>query len=101
MSKEEQNAYIRHLDAVANEKEAILTAKIWGKIEGRAEGEKIGIEKGEKIGIEKGEKIGIEKGISQRNKQIATEMKKQGLSVDMISTILKLSKEEVEKLLFS
>ncbi|MBR4268063.1 MAG: hypothetical protein IKQ46_18670, partial [Bacteroidales bacterium] len=91
MSKEEQNAYIRHLDAVANEKEAILTAKIWGKIEGRAEGEK--------IGIEKGEKIGIEKGISQRNKQIATEMNKQGLSVEMISTILKLSKEEVEKLL--
>ncbi|MBR4265676.1 MAG: hypothetical protein IKQ46_06440, partial [Bacteroidales bacterium] len=40
MSKEEQNAYIRHLDAVANEKEAILTAKIWGKIEGRAEGRK-------------------------------------------------------------
>ena len=43
----------------------------------------------------------IEKGISQRNKQIATEMNKQGLSVEMISTILKLSKEEVEKLLFS
>ena len=33
-----------------------------GRAEGRAEGEKIGIEKGEKIGIEKGEKIGIEKG---------------------------------------
>ena len=40
MSKEEQNAYIRHLDAVANEKEAILTAEIRGKIEGRAEGVK-------------------------------------------------------------
>ena len=88
MTKEEQDTYIRHLDAVANEKEAILTAEIRGKIEGREEGEKIGIEKGEKIGIEK------------RNKQIATEMKKQGLSVEMISIVLQLTKDEVEKLLF-
>ena len=83
MTKEEQDSYIRHLDAVANEKEAILTAEIRGKIEGR----------------EEGEKIGIEKGISKRNKQVATEMKKQGLSVEMISTVLQLPKEEIEKLL--
>jgi len=83
MTKEEQDTYIRHLDAVANEKEAILTAEIRGKIEGRAEGR------------EEGEKIGI----SKRNKQVATEMKKQGLSVDMISAILQLPKDEVEKLL--
>ena len=38
MSKEEQDTYIRHLDAIANEKEAILTAKIWGKIEDIKEG---------------------------------------------------------------
>jgi len=38
MTKEEQDTYIRHLDAVANEKEAILTAEIRGKIEGRVEG---------------------------------------------------------------
>ncbi|MBQ5404280.1 MAG: hypothetical protein IIU11_07950, partial [Bacteroidales bacterium] len=79
MTKEEQDTYIRHLDAVANEKEAILTAEIRGKIEGREEGEKIGI--------------------SKRNKQVATEMKKQGLSVEMISTVLQLPKDEVEKLL--
>ena len=91
MSKEEQDTYIRHLDAVANEKEAILTAEIRGEI--------IGIEKGEKIGIEKGEIIGIEKGIFLRNKQIAVEMKKQGTSLDMISIVLQLPKEKVEKLL--
>ena len=91
MTKEEQDTYIRHLDAVANEKEAILTAEIRGKIEGR--------EEGRAEGREEGEKIGIEKGISKRNKQVATEMKKQGLSVEMISAVLQLSKEEVEKLL--
>ncbi|MBQ3689028.1 MAG: hypothetical protein II937_04085, partial [Bacteroidales bacterium] len=91
MTKEEQDTYIRHLDAVANEKEAILTAEIRGKIEGRAEGRA----EGEKIGIEKGR---IEER-ALRNKQVATEMKKQGLSVEMISTVLQLPKDEVEKLL--
>ncbi|MBR6278596.1 MAG: hypothetical protein IKR41_07570, partial [Bacteroidales bacterium] len=99
MTKEEQDTYIRHLDAVANEKEAILTAEIRGKIEGREEGEKIGIEKGEKIGVEKGKIEGEKIGIEKRNKQVATEMKKQGLSVEMISAVLQLPKEEIEKLL--
>ena len=91
MTREEQNAYIRHLDAVANEKEAILTAEIRGKIEGRAEGRA----EGEKIGIEKGEKIGIEK----RNKEIATKLKHKGLSVEEISVIMELSIDEVKKML--
>ncbi len=99
MTKEEQDTYIRHLDAVANEKEAILTAEIRGKIEGRTEGIKQGRTEGREEGRAEGEKIGIEKGISKRNKQVATEMKKQGLSVEMISAVLQLTKEEVEKLL--
>jgi len=99
MSKEEQNAYIRHLDAVANEKEAILTAKIWGKIEGRAEGEKIGIEKGEKIGIEKGEKIGIEKGESQKALAIAKNLKAMGvMTIEQIAAATNLDAETIEKL---
>ncbi len=103
MSKEEQDTYIRHLDAVANEKEAILTAEIRGKIEGREEGRKQGRKEGREEGRAEGEKIGIEKGRIEeralRNKQVATEMKKQGLSVEMISTVLQLPKDEVEKLL--
>ena len=79
MTKEEQDTYIRHLDAVANEKEAILTAKIEGKIEGREEGKA--------------------EGIAQRNKEIATEMKNNGISVEVISVVMKLPVEEVKKLL--
>jgi hypothetical protein len=107
MTKEEQDTYIRHLDAVANEKEAILTAEIRGKIEGReegraegrAEGEKIGIEKGEKIGIEKGRTEGEKIGIEKRNKELALSMKSNGMSKDSIATILNFSIQEVERLL--
>ena len=83
MTKEEQDTYIRHLDAVANEKEAILTAKIEGKIEGR----------------EEGREEGKAEGIAQRNKEIATEMKNNGISVEVISVVMKLPVEEVKKLL--
>jgi predicted transposase YdaD len=75
MTKEEQDTYIRHLDAVANEKEAILTAEIRGKIEGR------------------------EEGIAQRNKEIAKEMKNNGMSEEVISVVMKLPVEDVKKLL--
>ncbi len=71
MTKEEQDTYIRHLDAVANEKEAILTAEIRGKIEG----------------------------IAQRNKEIAKEMKNNGMSEEVISVVMKLPVEDVKKLL--
>ena len=77
--------------------------------EGKAEGEKIGIEKGEKIGIEKGEKIGIEKGKAEgraeerakaeqekfKSAKTALEM---GLSPEQVSKITGLSIEELENL---
>jgi len=72
MSKEEQDTYIRHLDAIANEKEAILTAKIWGKIEGIKEGKA------------EGEKIGIE----ERNKELSLSMKVNGMSVETVSCLV-------------
>ena len=70
MSKEEQNAYIRHLDAVANEKEAILTAEIRGKIEG-AQSEKL---------------------------ETARRMKAEGLDLSLIAKITQLSPDEIAKL---
>jgi len=99
MTKEEQDTYIRHLDAVANEKEAILTAEIRGKIEGREEGREEGRAEGEKIGIEKGRAEGEKIGIEKRNKELALSMKSNGMSKESIATILNLSVQEVEKLL--
>ena len=83
MTKEEQDAYIRHLDAIANEKEAILTAEIRGKIEGRAEGRA------------EGEIIGIEKQI----KKTIFQLKKSGMTIETIATILELPIQDVERLL--
>jgi len=95
MTKEEQDTYIRHLDAVANEKEAILTAEIRGKIEGREEGEKIGIEKGRT----EGEKIGIEKGEIKKALAIAKNLKAIGImTIEQIAAATNLDEETIEKL---
>jgi DNA repair protein RadC len=56
--------------------------------------EKIGEERGEKRGIEKGEKIGVEKGKTE----MAKELKKKGIDIEVISETSGLSKEEIEKL---
>ncbi len=62
------------------------------------EGEKIGIEKGEKIGIEKGEKIGIEKGEKNKAYESAKKMKQKGFDIKLISEIIGLTENEIEKL---
>jgi predicted transposase/invertase (TIGR01784 family) len=61
-----------------------------------------GMEKGIQIGIEKGIAQGIEKGIEkgklEEAKEIAREMKKDGLPLSQISKFTKLSIEEIEQL---
>ena len=91
-------------------KQGIKEGKEQGIKEGKEQGIKEGIEQGIKEGKEQGIKEGKEQGIKEgkeqgikigeRNNQIKTakEMKKQGLSIDLIEHITKLSKEEIEKL---
>ena len=67
--------------------------------EGIKEGEINGIKKGKIEGIKEGEIKGIKKGKIERNKEIAREMKKNGFQNNIIATILKITEEEVEKLL--
>ncbi len=61
-----------------------------------------GIKKGMQDGIEKGMKNGIEKGIIQgenkREREIAKDMLKKNLDIDLISDITGLSKEEINNL---
>ncbi|MBR2886794.1 MAG: hypothetical protein IKB95_01095, partial [Bacteroidales bacterium] len=71
-----------HLDAVANEKEAILTAEIRGKIEGRAEGRA----------------EGKAEGAQSEKLETARRMKSDGLPLDVISKYTQLSINEIEKL---
>lgn len=78
MTKEEQDTYIRHLDAVANEKEAILTAEIRGKIDGRAEGRAEGAQS---------EKL-----------ETARRMKSKGFDNQTIADLTQLPLDEIEGL---
>jgi DNA repair protein RadC len=56
--------------------------------------EKIGEERGKKEGLQEGEKIGVEK----RNREIAKQLKEDGVSTALISKSTGLSAEEIEKL---
>ncbi|MDD6002528.1 MAG: hypothetical protein PUC50_10115, partial [Bacteroidales bacterium] len=82
MTKEEQDTYIRHLDAVANEKEAILTAEIRGKIEGRTEGRA----------------EGKAEGAQSEKLETARRMKSDGLTLDVIAKYTQLPLAEIERL---
>ena len=57
-----------------------------------------GIEKGRQEGIEKGRQEGIEKGKKDEQIAIAREMKKENMSLELISRFTGLSVEEIEKL---
>lgn len=52
----------------------------------------------QRIGEEIGEIKGMERGMIKRNIEIAKEMKKKGIAIEVISEITGLSKEELEKL---
>ena len=74
-----------------------------GLEKGKIEGEQIGLEKGkiegEQIGLEKGkiegEQIGLKKGVHEGKKEIIKNMLKANMTVEQISQITGLSKDEI------
>ncbi|WP_418210931.1 Rpn family recombination-promoting nuclease/putative transposase [Bacteroides zhangwenhongii] len=82
MTKEELNAYYRHLDNIVILRDNIFTERAEGRAEGRLEGRAEGRAEGE------------------RNKQIeiARNLKKAGVSIDVISQSSGLTVDEIEKL---
>jgi predicted transposase/invertase (TIGR01784 family) len=57
-----------------------------------------GVEKGKKEGIEQGKQEGLEEGLIKGQYQTATNMKKKGIDLQIISDCTGLALEEVEKL---
>jgi len=57
-----------------------------------------GLEEGRAEGLEEGTKIGIEQGSKQEKIEIAKNMLKENMDIDIISEITSLTKEEIEKL---
>lgn len=82
LSKDELNAYYRHLDNVVILRDNIFTEREEGRAEGRAEGREEGREEGEK----------------EKSMSIARQMKKDGLPVATIVKYTGLSAEEITRL---
>lgn len=82
MTPEERRAYDEHLSAMMIQNDVLDTAKLEGLIEGREEGLKEGIDKGKMEG----------------KKETARNLKKMGLSVELIIDATGLSAEEIEAL---
>lgn len=86
MTPEERRAYDEHLSAMMIQNDVLDTAKLEGLIEGRQEGR------------EEGLKEGIDKGKMEGKKETARNLKKMGLSVELIIDATGLSAEEIEAL---
>ena len=98
MSKSELAAYYRHLDNVVILRDNIITARGEGHLEGRAEGRAEGIAEGRAEGIAEGRAEGIAEGERNALRRTAKGMKQKGLSVQDISDITGLTKEEIDLL---
>ena len=123
MSKDELSAYYRHLDNTVILKDNIYTSRGEGMLEGRAmgrkEGMREGIKKGRKEGLAEGLKKGreeglaeglekgreeglvegIEKGREETTRNIVTNLKSAGLSLETIMNVTGLTKDDIEELL--
>jgi len=115
LSDAEKDQYIQAVDEKLLSDSAIRTALLEGEIKGEAiglekglekgeaiglekgleKGEAIGLEKGEAIGLEKGEAIGLEKAL----KRFVADCKNNGLSLEQIQSITRLTAEQITEIL--
>ena len=83
MSPGERLVYIRHLEDINIQNDAIHTSKLEGRIEGLAEGKAEGIAEGKAEGLAKG------------LRQVASKMKEAGVDIATIATCTGLSEETI------
>ena len=107
MSDKERHAYDEHLNdehlnAVMIQNDVLNTAKMEGLEEGRAEGHAKGLEEGRAEGraegLEEGHAKGLEEGQQEERTRNARNLKKLGVSSDVIAQATGLSLEEIAKL---
>jgi predicted transposase/invertase (TIGR01784 family) len=95
LTPEEKTEYDKNADRQLVREDALRTANLQGKEEGEA----IGLEKGEAIGLEKGreegEAIGLEKGEYNKAIQIAINLLKSGMSTKEVSQMTGLSEQSI------
>ena len=90
MTPQERHAYDEHLSAVMIQNDVLDTAKLEGRIEGRAEGHAEGLAEGRVKGLTEGR--------VKEKLENAKRMKDKGCAIDFIAEITGLSLVEIEQL---
>ena len=91
----EKGQYYAHMEALRYQKSVIETGWIEGHADGRAEGRAEGIAEGKAEGRAEGRAEGIAEGQNLEKRQIAANLKKQGLPIEIIANCTGLSPEEI------
>ena len=91
LSPSEKGQYYAHMEALRYQKSVIETGWIEGHADGRAEGRAEGIAEGKA----EGRAEGIAEGQNLEKRQIAANLKKQGLPIEIIANCTGLSPEEI------
>ena len=98
MPPKERMAYDEHLSAVMIQNDVLDSAKLEGKIEGRAEGRAEGHAEGRVEGHAEGRVEGINEGRLEEKREAASNMKTLNIPLDVISQVTGLSIEEIKAL---
>ena len=91
LSTSEKGQYYAHMEALRYQRSVIETGWIEGHADGRAEGRAEGIAEGKA----EGRAEGIAEGQNLEKRQIAANLKKQGLPIEIIANCTGLSPEEI------
>jgi predicted transposase/invertase (TIGR01784 family) len=94
LSPEEQRIYDEYVDIRRSNNSTVYTAKLEGKLEGKAEG----LVEGKAAGLVEGKAAGLVEGEAREKISIAKKMKAKGVGVDIISEVTGLSEEELSNL---
>ena len=99
---DERRAYECHMEAVRTQKSVLETSREEGREEGLAEGRAEGREEGRKEGRAEGREEGRAEGRAEQHAEdmlaVASKMKAQGLSTEIIATVTGLSAADIEKI---
>ena len=94
MTKDELNAYYRHLDNIVILRDNIFTERAEGRAEGLAEVRAEGLAEG----LAEGRAEGLAEGFDKANRQNARSMKAKGIPASLIAEITGLSVQEIDDL---
>jgi flagellar biosynthesis/type III secretory pathway protein FliH len=98
MTEAERNTYLRHLEAMQNEKSATQYSYASGKVDGRIEGIAEGRAEGEKIGIEKGRAEGLQQGRTEQLVESIKNLISNGFDFDKAVEVLRVSADQIQEL---